>query len=321
MTDSNASEKDNASGFLFEATLILAICSFFGLFSGFFWFFDLFNHFRPQATLAGLLLLLLALLFKDRKSMKLLMVILLLNLGLMAERLHAFPSTLRVPQASDAATQDVSVMFANVLISNQDNQSLIDMVAGQKPDILILAEIDEYWAKGLETLKTDYPFTLVIPRPDNFGMAIYSKRPFTHELFEVGDYALPLLMLDLDTFALVAVHPIPPTSQQNTRELQLYTQKTADAVKSTLKPVLLVGDLNTTLWSQHAGYYKGLGLQRTSPWGVAWTWPREFAPLAVQIDHIFVRGALAADWTVLPSIGSDHFPIISRIKLPAGEPL
>jgi endonuclease/exonuclease/phosphatase (EEP) superfamily protein YafD len=37
--------------------------------------------------------------------------------------------------------------------------------------------------------------------------------------------------------------------------------------------------------------------------------------LAVQIDHFFAKGIKNADFKVLPSIGSDHYPIQAIINV------
>jgi endonuclease/exonuclease/phosphatase (EEP) superfamily protein YafD len=73
--------------------------------------------------------------------------------------------------------------------------------------------------------------------------------------------------------------------------------------------------MNTTLWSDNAKYFKAAGLKSLSA-GFAWTWPYGFFPLAIQIDHIFVRDIAVKSFTALPSINSDHYPVRAELLLP-----
>ena len=52
--------------FIYFLLLSAAVCSVVGLLENMFWFFDLFNHFRPQAIVASLLLLLPSILYKKQ---------------------------------------------------------------------------------------------------------------------------------------------------------------------------------------------------------------------------------------------------------------
>jgi endonuclease/exonuclease/phosphatase (EEP) superfamily protein YafD len=50
----------------------------------------------------------------------------------------------------------------------------------------------------------------------------------------------------------------------------------------------------------------------------AWqpTWMAGFWPLALRIDHVLVSGGLCVEEARIgPDVGSDHRPVISRLKL------
>lgn len=302
---------------VFQALVLICVCSLVGLLSKTFWLFDLFNHFRPQAFLASFLLCFVSLWLKDKKGVLLAVLVMMLNAGLMLERFYAFPAVQNSSQVSyvEGQTRNISVIFSNVLTSNTNHQLLFDTISKHRPDVLVTTEVDEKWKTALEVNKSLYPFSIAIPRPDNFGMAIFSKIPFKGERYDVGDYGLPLIVLDFEDFALIAAHPIPPLSQNNSGELHAYTRKIAEAVRNIKKPLVLIGDLNATLWSDTVNDLRGLGIKRTNQLGFAWTWPSGFFPLAIQIDHIFVRDVVMADFKVLPYIGSDHFPVKTNITI------
>lgn len=303
--------------FLFHILILIGICSLTGLLSNLWWFFDLFNHFRPQALLTTACIFPISLWLKDKKCIILSLAIITINSTLIIERLYAFPAAPNPNQVSyfEGKTQNISVMFSNVLTSNLFHQPLLDTISNNNPDILVITEIDKKWENALATKKTPYAYSIVIPRSDNFGIAVYSKLPFTSKRYDVGNYQLPLLMLDFGTFTLIAAHPIPPLNRKNAEELHVYMRKIAEIANSTQKPLILVGDFNTTIWSDTINDLHNTGLMRTNQLGLAWTWPSGFFPLAIQIDHIFVRDAIMADFKVLPHIGSDHFPVKSNITI------
>jgi endonuclease/exonuclease/phosphatase (EEP) superfamily protein YafD len=307
----------NIRKIILYALIIIGVCSLAGLLSDSWWFFDLFNHFRPQAFLSSSVLFLFALIMKDKKCIFLALTIIALNFSLMIERLYAFPASKNSNQVSYVVenTQTISVFFSNVLTSNSFHQSMLNTVSKYNPDIMVTTEIDETWKSALRPIQSTHPHSIIFPRADNFGMAIYSKLPFQSKRYDVGDYLLPLMVLDFDAFALIAAHPIPPVSNKNDEELRIYINKIAEIVRNTKKPVILVGDFNATIWSSTVNNLRGLKLLRTNQLGFAWTWPSGFWPLAVQIDHIFVRDTVMADFEVLPYIGSDHFPVKSIITI------
>lgn len=313
------SKNTQATRPIFATITIIGMCSIAGLLHDLWWFFDLFNHFRPQALLATFLLLVIAFLVKDKKSIILAFLVITLNLTLIGDRLYAFPSTNSPHQVSlnEEKIQNISVLFSNVLTSNTQHQPLLNAISNRSPDIIVTTEIDEKWQNGLESIKPDYPFSTVILRSDNFGMAIYSKRPFKSHRYDVGEYKLPLMVLDFDGFTLIAAHPLPPTGSKYAEELHIYMKKISEVAQEVQGSLILVGDLNATLWSDTINHLRDLDLRRTNKLGFAWTWPSGFLPLAVQIDHIFVRDVIMADFEILPEIGSDHFPIKSNITIGA----
>lgn len=289
----------------------LAICSLVGLLGHTFWFFDLFNHLRPQALIATFILLLTAIIFKKPVPVFLSLIILIFNLSLMTYRLYEFGMPVQTAQGTP-----LRVISANVLTSNNNHQAIIGILQKYDPDIFVAIEVNDKWIKALNSIEEKYPYTFKHSSEDNFGMAIYAKKPFNGEVLKLGDYQLPLLKLDFGSFTLMCAHPIPPVSNQNNTELNKYISEVAVLAQKEQKPVIVAGDLNTTLWSANIKPLIPSGLKPANKWGWAWTWPR-LAPLfAIQIDHIFVKTLSVSDFKVLEGTGSDHFPVMATIILP-----
>ena len=90
----------------------------------------------------------------------------------------------------------------------------------------------------------------------------------------------------------------------------------ADAAARVAKeqgPVVVAGDLNTTIWGRAMTPLRDAGLTNASPLGLAYTWPAALPVMAMQIDHILARDAVILNHRSLPDIGSDHFPVLATI--------
>lgn len=298
---------------LTKTLLLICACSVVGYLAPVAWFFDLFNHYRPQAAAAALLLLAPALLKYKTKALILVLTVLGLNLPPMLLALKAFP--VASPYAAAVSKPEVTILAANVLTSNRHYADLLTTIAAQQPDVVVLTEVDAAWCEAMAALKAEYTYAITIPRPDNFGMAIYSKQSFDGHNYPAGRYALPMIAAEFDGFVLLAAHPLPPMSADNVHDLRDYLADVATHIRGSAKPLVLAGDLNATLWGDTMRPLQGLGLQRTNETPFAWTWPSIAPPLAIQIDHIFVRGMGVGAFSVLPGIGSDHFPIMARLVL------
>ena len=67
------------------------------------------------------------------------------------------------------------ILMANVLTSNTNHAAFLALIEETDPDIVCVQEVGGNWATALKTLEEDYPMHLVVPRGDNFGMAVYSR--------------------------------------------------------------------------------------------------------------------------------------------------
>lgn len=294
------------------ANLVFAICSLIGLFHPFFSPLDLFNHFRPQALVGTFILLLAAFYLKDRISIILAFATAFLNIGLMAERLH---HTAGIP-ALGAGQSEMTIISANVLTSNQNRQAVIDTILEQNPDIVILSETNAAWLNALRPIESRYPYIAHYPRPDNFGIAAYSKSAFSDQSRFLGSSALPLLVLRFAEFTIIGAHPVPPGSVESMESNKNYLNEVAALAVKEHKPLIVTGDLNSTLWSASFKPLIDSGLDRINPSGFAHTWPAGNFLYAMQIDHFLGKNLTAANFKVLSNIGSDHYPIRADIVLP-----
>ena len=102
-------------------------------------------------------------------------------------------------------------------------------------------------------------------------------------------------------------------SNYGSRNLQL--DSVADLAARSPRPLIVVGDLNITMWAHH--YQRLEEVSRLSNarrgFGIAPTWPAWLYPGRIPIDHVLVSEDIAVtDFAAGPNIGSDHLPIVVK---------
>jgi len=298
--------------FIWAAIAIVAIGSFCSLLSQFFWAFDLANHLRPQALIVSLIVLTVAAFFGHRLLLAGL-VVLVGNAVLFAV---PFVHSVGIASANTSpADKTVRVLAANVLTANQAHDRLLDLIEETQPDIVLLTETNHRWTAALRPLEDHYPYSLLHPRRDNFGMAVYAKHPFEEKILQSPLAGLPMAVLKFDGFTVYNVHPLPPVGEQALRMNKAYLMALSQNVASAGGPVIVAGDLNTTIWGDAMKPLLEAGLRPMGRYGLPYTWPAGNPLLRMQIDHIMGRGVQASTFQTLPSIGSDHFPIMADVVL------
>ncbi len=122
----------------------------------------------------------------------------------------------------------------------------------------------------------------------------------------------------IDTGAqLIALHPPPPMTpgRQAARDTII---RDAVALANPDAPAILLGDFNATPWSPILRTLRAEGWLPAdcgAPWRSTWLSRHIF--LGLPIDMAYVRGVAAIGCTVGPHVGSDHYPLVVRVRLAA----
>ena len=175
----------------------------------------------------------------------------------------------------------------------------------------------------MDQLQSDYPHRLVLPRDDNFGIAVYAREPLASVdtvLSPPLDFPTLVVQQSLGgrTVTIVTTHPIPPVSRTgfDARNEQLVS--IADLVAPLSGPKMIVGDLNISMWSHlYRRLEESAGLVNARRgFGVVPTWPRQWPFAMIPIDHFLVSKEFAVvDFSAGPKIGSDHLPLFATLAL------
>jgi endonuclease/exonuclease/phosphatase (EEP) superfamily protein YafD len=306
---------------LFPSTLLwlsvvtLAGATLLSLLGRLHWFFELFTHF-PLQIASGLIIVILAtLLFRRWIPAAIGLLCLLPHLTALS---HYYPS-----REFSTEPSDFRVLSFNVLTSNQSHDAVLSYLSECDADFIFLMEINPDWVEALSPLDSDYPYFVKFPRPDNFGMTLYSRHPFvSHEIRFIEGVQVPLVhaVIDLGGHELevIGCHPVPPMGARQASARNDYLAGLTEITTTSTLPAVILGDFNATVWSPHLReFIKTTSLMdsgRKRGFQPTWRWFNPF--FSIPIDHVFHNAALSCtNRQIGPALGSDHRPVITEFAL------
>lgn len=303
-----------------EAAAILVLCgSAAGWLSAWHWLLDLTTHFRHSWFLISLGGLALALAMSRRVAATILAAAVVLN----AADLAPYWMPHRVGPAT-AESHPVSVISMNVRRVNRETDAATSYLRDRQPDVAAVLEVDDRWAEALERLGDVFPHRLIVPRPDNFGIAVLSRYPLADtRVVEFTASGYPSIVTTVEhasgDFRLIATHPYPPFNAAAWATLQEHLRGVAEEAARGPRRRVVVGDLNATPWSHpfrsllEAGGLADSALGR----GVQATYHAGLPAPRIPIDHVLVPPEAAVlRRAVGPANGSDHFAVEAEFVLP-----
>lgn len=252
----------------------------------------------------------------------------------------ALASLLPKPAAGGSGAT-FTLLNANVLLTNTDTAPLLSLIREVDPDIITIEEYTPLHHASLSVaLGESHPHAVHSLRDDAFGMAIYSKFPFaeaprpypvrppggpgrTQGVVGLSDPQVRAVVLVEGREVVVqCVHAVPPINASYLREQREVMAWLADFARAERRPLLMTGDFNATpdaatgAWLREAGLidaHRAVGRGRGCTWPALG--PLRFVP-GIRIDHVLTGGGLRCESIrVGPAIGSDHLPVIARLRL------
>ena len=276
---------------------------------------QLFTHFRLQYTIIAFLLCAAFIVMREGRHAIVLLVAAALNASFV------------IPWYADAATDigasEFKVLNANVHANNGAHEKLLDLIATEQPDLVVLQEVTPEWAESLQHLVADYPHRLVEPRVDAFGIALLSRFPLTSTVsVDSGPQSRPTLVVTVSVgdgeITVIGTHPTMPLPQSRYEARNAQLEQIGKLLQRAQNPRILIGDLNASLWDLHYESLENRTWLRNARkgFGVVPTWPT-FLPFAmIPIDHVLVSEDIGVvDIRTGPRIGSDHLPLVVTLTL------
>ena len=224
------------------------------------------------------------------------------------------------------ADRELTILASNVLTPNRNAQSLIDLVKKHQPDILVTMESDRWWESKLKAIEAQMPYSVKCPLDNLYGMHVFSRLPLIDpQICYLVEYDVPSIhalvkMRSHDEVRLHFVHPAPPSPAENAesseRDAELII--VARSAAESLQPVIVAGDLNDVAWSPTTCLFRKISrlLDPRIGRGMFNTFHCGYLFLRWPLDHLFHSSHFhLCHIERLPSIGSDHFPLLKRLTL------
>jgi endonuclease/exonuclease/phosphatase (EEP) superfamily protein YafD len=236
-----------------------------------------------------------------------------------------YPKQVASALAADPG-HSLRILVSNVLMSNRGADKLLALVRQHQPDLVVTLETNDWWQQQLDVLEADYPYTIKCPLDNRYGMHVYSRLPLEDSTvnFLIEDEVPSMhTLIRLDTCTVVQahfLHPAPPAPGENKKstprdaELVTVARQVADAAG----PVIVTGDLNDVAWSRTTRQFRKLSglLDPRVGRGMFNTFHAGHWYLRWPLDHLFhSRHFKVRQVRRLPSIGSDHFPLLTELVL------
>ncbi len=288
---------------------------------------EIFSHFQIQYCV--LILWLLCILGWTRKKSFLIAGLLLWAILLT----QVLPWYLPPRQLIPSGSANFRILAANVNTQNTRYEQVLSLVRQESPDLAIFSEVSDPWVTQLNSLSDLLPYSFGQANPYNTGLVVLSQTPLMNpsiEYFGLKGPASILASLEVNRrqISLLATHPLPPAKPRFFRSRNQQFAQISRYLQTLTSPILLVGDLNTSMWSP---YYKKLvqetGLKNARKgFGILPTWPAAgtYPPLpkllpllfSVPIDHCLHSSALQmVDIRTGAPNGSDHRPLIVDLQI------
>jgi endonuclease/exonuclease/phosphatase (EEP) superfamily protein YafD len=231
-----------------------------------------------------------------------------------ASYIPGLPVTVKSAEAC-APGNSVRLLNANVLLTNRDYGSLIEMVEQLDPDLVLLLEPGQQWARQIAPVASRFPHRIGEPLENTYGLILLSKLPLEGATIRhlmqphVPSVTARLRLRSGASVDFYGVHPEPPLPGDDSGERDAELVMVGHEVRSARRPAIVMGDLNDVAWSHTSRLFRRLSGTNDPRVGRGPypTYPSDYPLLSWPLDHIFVTPhfeLVSIDRHDLP--GSDH---------------
>lgn len=219
----------------------------------------------------------------------------------------------------------ITIISSNVFQDNTNTKGCMELLSRQNPDVILLLETDNFWYEGTKELSNKYPYQVLVPLENTYGMLLYSKLELVNaEVRYLVDEEIPSIKTKVKLksgkiIQLFCVHPTPPVPGENThsterdKELLLIAKE----VKECEIPTIVVGDLNDVAWSYTTELFSRISglLDPRIGRGFYNTFHAKTPLLRFPLDHVFCSTDFKLNGMKrLENFNSDHFPILISLQ-------
>lgn len=283
---------------------------------------------RLQILVISLILLLLNLFYKES-----LILLVLLFINCIVQISKIYPYT-KIAKKSVGNGQKLKTSFsfitANIEYINKKYHLITELILKKSPDIILLLETNHKWLEELAAIIKIYPYQVLQPQENAYGMILLSKFKLSQSSVEflVKD-DIPSIHTKVSLpcgrdIKLCCVHPIPPipptlsedSSHSHQRDAEL--ERVGKIVASEQLPIIVAGDLNDVAWSKTTKEFQKSSklLDPRRGRGLYNSFHAKYFYIRFPLDHVFISKEFSCnDLQRLNNVGSDHFPIYINLEL------
>ncbi|HEY0684279.1 MAG TPA: endonuclease/exonuclease/phosphatase family protein [Steroidobacter sp.] len=282
------------------------------------WPLDLFAHFRVQYAALFVLLAVVLLLFRKYLHAGAAVV------GVVISAVPLFPYVMGEPVSTAIAMpreETFRVVSFNVWFRNPDMARTAEYIEKSQADAVVLLELTPPQAEMLRPLLPSYPHYHI--EPSRMGAAVFTKWPVLDaESMPLAQGGAVAARVKLDwrgtPVTVLGVHLNWPLGPRNSEFRNQELGRLVQISKQQPGPLIVAGDFNLTPWSEYfSDALEESGLHDAARgFGLARSWPAQFAPVGIRIDHCLLSPQWRSVAThVGPWLGSDHLPVVADLLL------
>lgn len=308
---------------------LLVISTFIPLIPNQHWFFRVFDFGKVQILILQLLLFLFGCFFIESKASLYCFQVLLIGCMLYEiSLLYKYTPFYKVEkhQRTNHASQNITLVSANVFQFNKDYQKFISYVKKQNPDIILTMESNGDWENALQVLKQDYPFFVEVGLENTYGIHLYSKIEITKSkvhYFVADDIpSIEALMKTKDGFEFIffGVHPPPPspTEEETSKERDGELLAVAKNIRNNKYSSIVVGDFNNVAWAKSSVLFRKTSemIDPRIGRGLISTFHAKYWFLRFPIDQMFHSSDIfVVKLEAQENFGSDHLPLFCEFYI------
>jgi endonuclease/exonuclease/phosphatase (EEP) superfamily protein YafD len=287
---------------------------------------DLASHFRVAYALAMLPALATYLPGFTRRRWQPTLLILVLALDCTPIALLYLPSA-RIPVGGPTGPS-IRVIQFNTWMKNQDDQDVLSLVEGRRPDVASLQETTASLRSAITGRLADrYRILsagadLFLVRGDDRSIRVSD---WTRHSIPGGEAIEARLGVRGQDVSVLSFHAMAPLGLARAAVRDAQFEWVARWCRARTGPVIILGDLNASPWSYSFGRLLREGglVDSTRGFGVQPTWRAHYGPLSgmlawpvqVPIDHcLYSPGLVAVAREIGPACGSNHFPLFVALR-------
>lgn len=294
------------------------------------WWARSFDFPRGQILFLGVLLLFLIVFFYDGDTQLGNVIVAGLGISVLFQVYRIYPYLPVAPyQAKKSKAprpgRSISMISSNVLQYNRDASGFRQQINACNPDCFLVVEADEWWQDQLRDFEEAYPYRVMHPLSNTYGMLLYSRLVLKDaEVKFLIEEGIPSIFASVVlpsgiSVGLICLHPRPPRpdKMQDSTDRDAELLIAAKYIQHNGLPIVVIGDFNDVAWSHTTRLFQRISglLDPRRGRGLFNTFHAKYPVLRYPLDHVFH----SADFRVLeikrlPYIGSDHFPIYAHLS-------